>query len=62
VNGQLQLFAEPKPKPKKKGGSVGCGPRGLLRRLIETGLDPDATVAAARLVALLDEDAGAARR
>jgi hypothetical protein len=54
---QLSLFAEPEPKCKR-GGSVGRGPKGLLRRLVQQGLDPDTLVPAARLIQLLDEDAG----
>jgi hypothetical protein len=62
---QLELF-EPKPTTNgkrgpavppgnhgtnKRGGSLGHGPKGLLRALRAQGLDPDATLPAARLVA-----------
>jgi hypothetical protein len=57
MNGQLQLFAEPKPPPKPKGGSTGYGALGLLKRLQQQGLEPDALEPAARLVQLLDSEA-----
>jgi hypothetical protein len=59
MNGQLELFSEPETNGKpKKGGSLPYGPRGLLLALLQQGLTPDAALAAARLIALLDEDAG----
>jgi hypothetical protein len=61
MNGQLELFESPKPQPKLKGGSLPRGSHGLLLALLQQGLTPDALEPAARLVALLDEDAGGKR-
>jgi hypothetical protein len=63
MNGQLQLpliEVETNGKPKR-GGSLPRGPRGLLMALQREGLNPDALEPAARLIALLDEDAGGKR-
>jgi hypothetical protein len=53
---QLTLF-DAKPPPKAKGGSLPRGPHGLLMALQRQGLEPNALEPAARLIALLDEDA-----
>jgi hypothetical protein len=56
VSEQLALF-DAKPLAKPKGGSLPHGPRGLLLALLQQGLTADALEPAARLIALLDEDA-----
>jgi hypothetical protein len=58
VTDQLPLFVdlEQNGNGRGRGGSVGYGPLGLLKRLIEQGPDPDALEPAARLVALLDDE------
>jgi hypothetical protein len=48
----------PAPGPAIK-RNVGAGPAKLLRRLISTGLDPDALEHAAQLCAHLDEEPAA---
>ena len=60
MNGQLELFAEPHGNGNgaDRRGALPHGPRGVLKALVQQGLDPDATVAAARLIALLDAEAG----
>jgi hypothetical protein len=59
MNGQLQLFVEPNSNGAERRGALPHGAPGLLKQLQRQGLDPDATLAAARLIALLDAEAGA---
>jgi hypothetical protein len=61
MNGQLSLF-EPKPTTNgtrvaaTRGGSLGHGPKGLLRALLRQGLDESALEAAAALIVQMDDE------
>jgi hypothetical protein len=53
----LDVEAVPATKTTNPRGRPGTGSAGLLRRLVAIGLDPEAVVHAAALVAALDEEA-----
>jgi hypothetical protein len=59
VSSQLALFLEAHPNGNGsvRGGSLGHGPKGLLKALIERGLAEDALEVAAALVTLMDAEA-----
>jgi hypothetical protein len=58
VTSQLALFVEAHPNGNGsvRGGSLGHGPKGLLKALIERGLREDALEAAAALVVQMDAE------